>query len=84
MAGNIRKISVGTNFPNNVIHYVVGQEFEVQGVVYKISDIIFDKEYTQLTGNSTYHIYVRNEHGTVKWNTIEDMPVKVEYNLSFE
>lgn len=86
----IRKISVGKGFPNDVIHYVVGQEHHIikddevlagQSLYYTITSITRDIEYTQLTGSSTYNIYVNDGEETFLWKTIENMPVKVEYDL---
>lgn len=82
----IRKISVGKGFPNDVIHYVVGQGYvipnlEGESIDYIITSITRDIEYTQLTGSSTYNIYVNDGEETFLWKTIENMPVKVEYDL---
>lgn len=85
MKGLIRKISVGTDYPNNVIHYVIGQKYIINKEVFIIKSIIWDKELVQLTGDNTYHILVETPKGDViVWNTISKMPVKIEYDLTFE
>lgn len=85
MKGRIRKISVGIDFPNNVMHYIVGQNVKMKNDNYKISSIIWDKEMVQITGDNTFHIHVETPNGDIiPWKSISRMPVNIEYDLNFE
>lgn len=75
----IRKISVGTNFPDGCIHYQVGKTLNILGQPYEISEIIktVDK------GVLTYNIYISNHFETVIWKSVQSMPVLIEFNQTF-
>ncbi len=80
--GDIRKISIGKDYPNGVMHYQRGKEVNLKGVVYIISDIITDA--TLLKFNKLgYNIYISNKDGKVLWKQIIDVPTVVEFNISF-
>lgn len=83
MISQIRKISVGRNYPDGAIHYQVGKTMNLQGVPYEISEITkaTEKEFQNVVA---YHIFIRNEHGTVYWKTVSDLPVMVENDINFE
>jgi hypothetical protein len=79
--GDIRKISVGMDYPNKVMHYQKGNKINLLGVSYIISDII--KEVNYMLGKVSYNIFVTNSNGKVLWKTIEGVPVILEYNIAF-
>lgn len=80
---DIRKISVGKNYPDGAIHYQVGKEMRLQGVQYTITQIVFNSKYAE-EGKTAYDIFIANEYGTVLWKTVVDLPVMVENNINFE
>lgn len=77
----IRKISVGTDFPNGAMHYQIGKKFEVLGEPCEVVNIILEEvEGTKLG----YNIYVQGKDTTFVWKSIIDMPVHIEYDITFE
>lgn len=80
--GKIRKISVGKDYPNNVIHYQVGGVHRLGGVEYTISLIKEVRDYE--FGVLKYEIYITDYNSTVLWKTIVGVPVVIEDNISFE
>lgn len=76
MNGEIRKISVGKDYPDGVLHYQVGKTINLIRVPYQITDILFEED--------VYNIYIANDNGKVLWKTISNVPVVVEYNINFD
>ena len=76
----IRKISVGSDFPNGAMHYQVGKKFEVLGEVCVVTNIILEEVERNKLG---YNIYVQSKDSTFFWKTIVDMPVHIEYDITF-
>lgn len=69
----IRKISIGSDYKDNAMHYSVGQE--VYGG-HKITDIL-EKE-------GQYDIYIAKNGETKPWKTFNgNMAISVEYNLDY-
>ena len=83
MKGDIRKISVGKNYPDGAIHYQVGKTVRLQSVPYEIASIKTATE-KQYENKAAYHIFIKNDEGTVYWKTVVDMPVIIENNIDFE
>lgn len=77
----IRKISVGVNFPNGVMHYQTGKKFEVLGEQCEVTHIL-----PEITagGNLSYNIYVQGKDSSFLWKSIVDMPVHIEYDITFQ
>ena len=67
----IRKISVGTDFPNGCMHYQLGKKFEVLGELCEVTNIISEI----MNGVQAYNIYVQGKDTTFLWKSIENMPV---------
>ena len=82
MNGHIRKISVGKDYPDGVLHFQVGKNIKLVGVPYMITDILLDQDMLSL-GRSVYNIYISNEDGKVLWKTIDGLPVVIENNIDF-
>ena len=82
MSKDIRKISVGIDYPNRVIHYQRGNSVNLLGVSYTISDIL--EEVNDKLGIKVYNIYIQDSNSKVLWKTIEGVPVIIEYNISFD
>ena len=69
----IRKISIGSDYKDNAMHYSVGQE--VYGG-HRITDILED--------NGQYDIYIRKGAEVKPWKTFnKNMAISVEYNLDY-
>lgn len=83
MASQIRKISVGKDYPDGVLHYQVGKNIKLSSAYYRITDIL---EHTQLEYETTrsFDIFISNQEGKVLWKTISGVPAVVEYNIDFE
>lgn len=75
MSSVIRKISIGTDYKNEAMHYSVGQN--VYGG-HAICNIIFD-------GNDTsYNIYIKKEEEVMPWKKFNsNMAISVEYDLEY-
>ena len=82
MNGNIRKISVGTNYPDGVLHYQVDKQINLVGNPYTITDILIDRALQDL-GRTVYNIYISNDNGKILWKSVEGLPVVLEYNITF-
>jgi hypothetical protein len=78
-ATDIRKISVGKDFPDGAMHYQVGKPVNS----HIISRISLNKE-ERYKDKLAYDIFLVSEHGSVLWKTIVDMPVVVENNINFD
>jgi hypothetical protein len=74
---DIRKISVGADYKNNAMHYIVNQE--VLGGKYSIHLIKQDSK----TGS--IKIWIESEIGEVMlWKEFNsNMPIIIEYNINF-
>lgn len=83
MNGEIRKISVGKDYPDGVLHYQVGKVINLAGKPYEVTNIMVNKDLLD-KGKAVYNIYIANENGKVLWKTIVDVPVVIEYNINFE
>ena len=83
MTTDIRKLSVGKNFPDGAIHYQVGKTVNLQGTPYGVSRIEINKD-LKAEGKTAYDIFLTNEEGTVLWKTVVDMPVIIENNINFD
>ena len=69
----IRKISIGSDYKDNAMHYSVGQ-----GVYggHEITDILETED--------GYDIYIKKEDEIKPWKTFnKNMSISVEYNLDY-
>jgi hypothetical protein len=75
MSNKIRKISIGSDYKNDAMHYSVGQE--VYG-----GHIICD-----IVGNNNegeYLIYIKKSNEVLPWKKFNsNMAIAVEYNLQY-
>lgn len=71
----IRKISIGSDYKNDAMHYSVGQ------VVYgghEISHILFSEK------DDSYDIYIKKENEVLPWKKFnKNMSISIEYNLEY-
>jgi len=80
---DIRKISVGKDYPNSSIHFQVGKKIRLQYKEYTVHEISINEDLLK-EGSYAYDIYLRDEDAVVFWKTIKDMPVVIENNINFE
>ena len=74
---DIRKVSIGSDYKSNAMHYIVGQS--VLGDTNKIHLIRFDNAKNSI---KIYIINVKEE--VVLWKEFNSqIPISIEYNISF-
>jgi len=74
MLNVIRKISIGSDYKNDAMHYSVGQE--VYGG-HKISHIIFQES------DNSYNIHIKNNE-VLPWKKFNsNMAISLEYDLEY-
>ena len=75
MINNIRKISIGSDYKNDAMHYSVGQQ------VYRcheISHIIFEDS------DKSYNIHIKKNNEVLPWKKFNsNMAISVEYDLEY-
>ena len=75
MTNNIRKISIGSDYKTDAMHYSVGQQ--VYGG-HTISAILYDQE------TSSYSIFIKKENEIMPWKKFNsNMAISVEYDLEY-
>ena len=75
MSSVIRKISIGSDYKNDAMHYSVGQQ--VYGG-HEISDILLDEK------DNSYNIYIQKNKETLPWKKFNsNMSISVEYDLQY-
>jgi hypothetical protein len=75
---DIRKISIGQDYKNNAMHYIVNQEvLNGHYTIYLIKKI---------QSTDSIKIYIENKENEIfLWKEFNDnMPVSIEYNLFFK
>jgi hypothetical protein len=71
----IRKISIGSDYKNEAMHYAVGQQVYGGHI---ISDILFQDE------DDSYNIYIKKNKEILPWKKFNDnMAISVEYDLEY-
>jgi len=75
MSNKIRKISIGSDYKNDAMHYSVGQEVYGGHI---ISDIIDSKK------DGDYFIYIKKNNEVLPWKKFNNnMAIAVEYDLQY-
>ena len=75
MSNNIRKISIGSDYKNDAMHYSVGQEVYGGHI---ICDIIADKQ------DGEYLIYIKKGDEVLPWKKFNsNMAIAVEFDLKY-
>ncbi|RPJ58626.1 MAG: hypothetical protein EHM12_07640 [Dehalococcoidia bacterium] len=75
MSSVVRKISIGTNYKDDAMHYSVGQE--VYGG-HRICYIVLDDS------DNSYNIYIKKEEEVMPWKKFNcNMAISVEYDLEY-
>jgi hypothetical protein len=71
----IRKISIGSDYKNEAMHYAVGQQVYGGHI---ISDILFQD------GDDSYNIYIKKHDEILPWKKFNsNMAISVEYDLEY-
>ena len=74
MESKIRKISIGSEYKDNAMHYSVGQEVYGNHI---ISDIIKDEE-------NAYNIFIKKNNEILPWKKFNsNMAISIEYDLEY-
>tara|TARA_B100001094_G_scaffold58745_1_gene54204 strand:- start:1231 stop:1455 length:225 start_codon:yes stop_codon:yes gene_type:complete len=72
---NIRKISIGSDYKNDAMHYSLGQEVYGGHI---ICDIISDES------NGEYSIYIKKNDEILPWKRFNSqMAIAVEFDLKY-
>jgi len=75
MSSNIRKISIGSDYKNDAMHYSIGQQVYGGHI---ISNILYKEE------DSSYNIYIEKSNEILPWKKFNsNMAISVEYNLEY-
>ena len=71
----IRKISIGSDYKDNAMHYAIGQKVWGDHI---ISNIIHNKK------EDSYDIFISKNDEILPWKKFNrNMAISVEYNLSY-
>jgi hypothetical protein len=71
----IRKISIGSDYKNDAMHYAVGQNVYGGHI---INCILFDET------DESYNIYIEKENEVIPWKKFNrNMSISVEYDLEY-
>jgi len=71
----IRKISIGSDYKNEAMHYSVGQQ--VYGG-HEIAYILFNEQ------DNSYNIYIKKNNEVMPWKKFNsNMGISVEYDLEY-
>jgi len=75
MISVVRKISIGSDYKSDAMHYAVGQQ--VYGG-HEISNILFDEK------DNSYNIYIKKGDEILPWKKFNsNMAISVEYDLQY-
>jgi hypothetical protein len=75
MSKIIRKISIGSDYKNDAMHYSINQQ--VYGG-HEISHILFEEE------DNSYNIYITKSDEVMPWKKFNsNMAISVEYDLEY-
>ena len=71
----IRKISIGSDYKNDAMHYAMGQQ--VYGG-HEICNILFDEK------ENSYSIFIKKDNDVLPWKKFNNnMAISVEYDLNY-
>ena len=75
MSSVVRKISIGSDYKNDAMHYAVGQQ--VYGG-HTISAILYSEN------DNSYSIYIKKKDEVMPWKKFNsNMAISVEYDLEY-
>ena len=71
----IRKISIGSDYKNDAMHYSVGQQVYAG---HEISNILFNVE------DNSYNIHIKKDQEVLPWKKFNtNMAISIEYDLEY-
>ena len=71
----IRKISIGSDYKNDAMHYSIGQQVYGGHI---INNIMFDEK------DNSYNIYIKKHEEVMPWKKFNsNMAISVEYDLEY-
>ena len=71
----IRKISIGSDYKNEAMHYAIGQQVYGGHI---ISAILFENE------DDSYNIHIKKQNEILPWKKFnKNMAISVEYDLEY-
>jgi len=71
----IRKISIGSDYKNEAMHYAIGQQVYGGHI---ISAILFEDE------DDSYNIHIKKQNEILPWKKFnKNMAISVEYDLEY-
>jgi hypothetical protein len=71
----VRKISIGSDYKNDAMHYAVGQQVYGGHI---ISAILYSED------DSSYSIYIKKKDEVMPWKKFNsNMAISVEYDLEY-
>ena len=75
MSSVIRKISIGSDYKNEAMHYSVGQQ--VYGG-HEIAYILFNEQ------DNSYNIYIKKNNEVMPWKKFNsNMAISIEYDIKY-
>tara|TARA_R100000278_G_scaffold40276_1_gene35507 strand:- start:320 stop:547 length:228 start_codon:yes stop_codon:yes gene_type:complete len=75
MSKIIRKISIGSDYKNDAMHYSVSQEVYGGHI---ISDILYEEK------DESYNIFISKDNEVLPWKKFnKNMSIAVEYDLKY-
>ena len=75
MTNNIRKISIGSDYKNDAMHYSIGQE--VYGG-HTIAYILHEEQ------DNSYNIHIKKSNEVIPWKKFNsNMAISIEYDLEY-
>ncbi len=75
MSSVIRKISIGSDYKNEAMHYSIGQQVYGGHI---INNIMFDEK------DNSYNIYIKKHEEVMPWKKFNsNMAISVEYDLEY-
>tara|TARA_R110000803_G_scaffold120476_1_gene188551 strand:- start:1271 stop:1498 length:228 start_codon:yes stop_codon:yes gene_type:complete len=75
MSSNIRKISIGSDYKSDAMHYATGQT--VYGG-HEISHILFSEV------DDSYNVYIKKNNEVLPWKKFNsNMAISIEYDLEY-
>ena len=71
----IRKISIGSDYKNDAMHYSLGKQVYVVNEIYHI---LYDEK------DNSYNIYIKKNNEVLPWKKFNsNMAISIEYDLEY-
>lgn len=83
MNTQIRKISVGTGHPDQMMHFQVGKQYNINNQLFILTEILLESSLLE-KGLLAYNLYVSDGEVRTLWKTLINVPMVIENNISFK